>query len=155
MQPIIISRSGQTAINNKANNLSKSIHLTFIRSIAACMCVRHSVRVCKRVCLCKPQCICVAEGLCSVRQSPRIYSVGLGRMLFQIHFSSDPSFNFCNTLLILYQTHLWLSSLDLLHLLYTYIWKPCCQSKRAIALAMASCGSPGVTIAISFNDGAI
>ena len=79
---------------------------------------------------------------------------GPGFRLFEIKKNCDPAFNFSNAVLMLYQNYLWFSSLDLLHFL-SHVWKQYSQSKRAIALALASSGSLGVTIAISFNDGAI
>lgn len=66
----------------------------------------------------------------------------------------DLAFSVSNALLMFYQNYLWFTSLDLLHLL-SRVWRHYSLSKRAIALALASSGSLGVTIAISFNDGAI
>lgn len=82
-----------------------------------------------------------------------IHSAGLGVCRLRSFFC-DPAFNFSNALLMLYQNYLWFTPLDLLHFL-SHVWRQYSLSKRAIALALASCGSQGVTIAISFNDGAI
>lgn len=58
---------------------------------------------------------------------------------------------------MLYQNHLWFTSLHFLlfFFLWSHVWRQYSLSKRATALALASSRSLGLTIAISFNDGAI